>query len=231
MPGLKNHLYKSIYLLVLSLFFVSCGSIDYFKSSAGNNEEKPSDQMKISGMESELSDIKKNQVNLNRRMKDKDAAIQELQDNIIKLEKKISDLEKTRTAVKPIQKETVATPSVLYKKARNLLVEDNFKSAAGLFTVFIKNYPQNSLADNAVYWLGECHYSMRDYKKAIFVFKNLTTKYPQSEKVPDAILKLGYSYLSLDDSNRAHHYLKKVIKKYPFSPAADKAQKNLKNFE
>ena len=232
MPGLKNHLYKTIFLLILSLFFVSCSSMDYFKDSTGNNDEKPSDQMKIAGLESELTGIRKNQESLNLQMKDKDDAIQELQGNILKLEKKISALEKTKSTITPVpQKKAAATPAVLYKKARNLLVEDNFKDATDLFTKFIRIYPQNALADNAAYWLGECHYSMGDYKKAILVFKDLTKEYPKSEKVPDAILKLGYSYLSLDDSNRAHHYLTKVIKKYPFSPAADKAQQKLRSFE
>jgi tol-pal system protein YbgF len=229
MPGLKKH--RSIYLFILSLFFVSCSSIGYLKDTAGNNNEKASDQMPISEMESELTDIKKNQTNLNRQMKDKDAAIQGLQIKILKLEKKIAALEKARSIVKPVKKKEITPPLVLYKKARNILIENNFKTAAGLFTEFIKTYPQNSLADNALYWLGECHYSMKDYKKAIFVFKDLTKRYPKSEKVPDAILKLGYSYLSLNDSDRAHHYLKKVIKKYPFSPAADKAQKKIKSFE
>ncbi len=232
MPGLKNHLYKTIFLLILSLFFVSCSSMDYFKGSTGNNEEKISDQIKIAGLESELTDIKNNQADLNLQMKDKDTAIQELQGNIRKLKKKISVLEKTKTAVEPVRKKKeVTTPAILYKKARNLLIENNFKDAADLFTKFIRTYPQNALADNAAYWLGECHYSMGDYKKAILVFKDLTKKYPKSEKVPDAILKLGYSYLSLDDSNRAHHYLTKVIKKYPFSPSADKAQQKLRSFE
>ena len=232
MPGLKNHLYKTVSLLILSLFFVSCSSFDYFKGSTGNNEEKPPDQIKITDLESELTHIKKDQADLNLQMKDKDAAIQKLQGNILKLEKKVTALEKNKAVVKPVQKKKkAATPEVLYKKARNLLIEDNFKDAADLFTEVIKTYPQNALADNAVYWLGECHYSMGDYKKAILVFQSLTLKYPKSEKVPDAILKLGYSYLSLDDSNRAHHYLKKVITNYPFSPAADKAQLKLKGFE
>ena len=232
MPGLRSHLYKAFFLLILSLFFVSCSSFNNFKDSTGNNEEKVSDQVKIAGLESELTGIRKNQTNLKQQMKDKDVAIQGLQDKILKLEKKVSTLEKTRTAAKPVpKKKEVPSPAVLYKKARNLLVEDNFKAAADLFTEFIKNYPKNALADNAAYWLGECYYSMGDYNKAILVFYDLTKKYSKSEKVPDAILKLGYSYLSLDDSNRAHHYLKKVITKYPFSPAADKAQKKLGSFE
>ena len=134
--------------------------------------------------------------------------------------------------MKPVQYQIQYTePAVLYKKARLLLVEEDYVNSAALFTEFIKNHPQDSLADNAVYWLAECHYSLGEYQKAISIFQDLETTYPKSEKVPDAILKTGYSYLSLDDTNRAHHYLTKVIKKYPFSPAADMAQEKLRSFE
>ncbi len=227
----KNRLFKSFFLVVLLVSFVSCSSFN-FKKSAGNLEKNNTEQKKISGLESELTTIKQDQAHLELQMKNKDTDISKLQDTVSKLEKKISVLEKNKTALKPVQKQKKFTkPSVLYKKARNLLVEENYTDAAALFKQFIKDYPQNSLADNAVYWLGECHYSSGDYKKAILVFQDLETKYPKSEKIPDAILKLGFSYLSLDDSNRAHHYLKKVLKKYPFSPAAEKAQEKLRSFE
>ncbi|MCP3876569.1 MAG: tol-pal system protein YbgF, partial [Desulfobacteraceae bacterium] len=157
-------------------------------------------------------------------IENKNTTIKKLKNNILKLEK-------IKTA-KPVQYNIEYThPSDLYTRARNLLLEDNFNDAITLFTEFIKNHPLNSLADNAVYWLGECHYSKGDYEKAILIFKDLVIKYPKSEKVPDSMLKTGYSYLSLDDTNRAHHYLKQVLKKYPFSPASEKAQEKIKSFE
>ncbi len=123
------------------------------------------------------------------------------------------------------------TPEKLYKKARSLLLEENFKQAAILFTRFIRKYPYNELADNSVYWLGECHYSMGDYKGAVKIFKNLVKKYPRAGKVPDALLKTAYAYLALDDTDRANYYLKQVVTKYPFTDAGDKAAVKLKDFQ
>jgi len=232
MPFLKKQLCNAFLVLMVSFFLISCGSIQYFKKSAGNKEGENTDQIKISALESELLDAKQNLTNLDLQIKNKTHTILKLQNNILRLKKKISFLENKIKSAKPGQKKRgYPSPLALYKKARNLLVEENYENAAALFNRFVKDYPQNSLADNALYWLAECHYSLGDYKKAILVFKNLETRYPRSEKVPDAILKLGYSYLSLDDSNRAHHFLKKVIKKYPFSPAAEKAQKKLRLFD
>ncbi|NOX35844.1 MAG: tol-pal system protein YbgF [Deltaproteobacteria bacterium] len=229
---LKNHLFKGVFLCFLSFFFVSCGSINYFKKPQENKESKNSDKTKISALESEVKDAGEDQANLKLQIKDMDKTMLMLQEKILDLEKKVSFLEKKKKAsAKGINKNENSTPLVLYRKARNFFVENNFIKAAALFKKFIKKYPQNSLADNASYWLGECHYSLGNYKEAILVFKNLVTRYPKSEKVPDAILKIGYSYLSLDDSNRAHHFLKKVITKYPFSPAAEKSLEKLKGFE
>jgi len=209
-------------IIFLSLFFVSCSSTNY-KKSPESNLENNSNSIKISSLESKLSDAKNEQADMKLKIENKDTTIEKLQDKITLLEKKIAYLEKSKTQY--------LNPSHLYKKARNLLIEENYITAADLFTDFIKKFPENTLAGNAAYWLGECYYSMNRYKKAITIFKDLVTKYPKSEKVPGALLKTGYAYLSLNDSNRAHHYLKQVLRQYPFSPAAEKAEEKLKSFE
>jgi len=164
--------------------------------------------------------------------KDTLPTVSALEDKILLLEKKISTLELQLASRKPVIYQISYTePSQLYKKARNLLLKGDTTNAAQLFETFVAQHPGHSLADNAMYWLGECHYSSGRYTKAVIVFKNLVKSYPKAEKVPDALLKTGYSYLSMDDINRAHHYLKLVLTRYPFSPAAEKAQEKLKEFE
>lgn len=209
-------------IISLSLFFVSCNSMNFQKSPESNIENN-SNSIKISSLESELVDVKNEQADMKLQIENRDTTIEKLQDQIMLLEKKITYLKKSKTQH--------LNPSDLYKKARNLLIEENYITAADLFTDFIKKFPENTLAGNAAYWLGECYYSMNRYKKAITIFKDLVAKYPKSGKVPGALLKTGYAYLSLDDSNRAHHYLKQVLRRYPFSPAAEKAEEKLKSFE
>ena len=170
---------------------------------------------------------------LENQVQHKNSEISGLEKTIQDLKNRVTQLEKAKPKNKTTNDSNVHTdnPQELYKKARNLLLEEEYTNAATLFKRFIKDHPDNSLADNAAYWLAECYYSMGDYKTAVLLFKDLEIQYPKSEKVPDALLKAGYSYLALDDSNRAHHYLKKVLKKYPFSPAAEKAQEKLGRFE
>jgi tol-pal system protein YbgF len=130
------------------------------------------------------------------------------------------------------EKKTAYTePILLYKDGRTSLLEEEYGAAIQTFTQFLEKYPHNDLADNALYWIGECHYAVTDFDKAIKTFKEVVEKYPRGMKVPDALLKTAYSYLSLKDKDRAHHYLKLVVEKYPFSEASEKAQIKLKTFQ
>jgi tol-pal system protein YbgF len=202
----------------------ACSSFDFFKKGPDlgaqgepvhvNTEEKK-----------DTTDALKQEVENTQR-------ISALEDEILVLEKKLSGLENQLSAQKPVVYQVAYTaPAQLYQKARSLLLEGDSANAAQMFKTFVAQHPDNSLADNAMYWLGECHYSSGQYTKAVTVFKDLVKRYPKAEKVPDALLKTGYSYLSMDDTKRAHHYLKSVLTQYPFSPAAEKAQEKLKEFE
>ncbi|MCP4671425.1 MAG: tol-pal system protein YbgF [Desulfobacula sp.] len=213
---------NGILLLIATLFFFSCGSLNP-EIGKEDNQENGFYQMEIASLKSKLVDVKDDLTAIKLQNQNKDVFIEKLQAQIKVMEKQITYL--TKNQIKDIK------PPVLYKKARNLLIEENYLIAGELFTNFIKKFPEHDLAGNAAYWLGECYYSLSEYKKAITVFIDLVSQYPKSGKVPGAILKTGYAYLSLNDSNRAHHYLKKVLRTYPFSPAAEKAQEKLKNFE
>jgi tol-pal system protein YbgF len=216
------------------LFLVSCSSL--FSKGAGNRQPSvdSAHMAEISALESEIASLKKDQAKLKAGIKAKDASMAAMKTKLTRMEKKIRQLEKA--AAKARHHTVTHSPVRLsarefYKKARNLFLEENFEKAGSMFVRFEKNWPENSLADNAVYWLGECYYSLGKYKKAAIIFKKLTKTYPKSEKVPDALLKTAYAYLSLDDTNRAHYFLIKLVKNYPFSPAAEKAQVKLKDFE
>ncbi|WP_300458501.1 tol-pal system protein YbgF [Desulfobacula sp.] len=229
MIDFKSHLCHLVFLLMSTIFFVSCGAIHSTDGPAGNLEKKTAAETRISRLESELSAVKQGQAELVVQMENKNTTLETLEETLLTMEKKISALEKKPSAARYTAPSV--NPTSLYKKARNVLIEGNYETAADLFTEFINTYPQDHLADNAVYWLGECYYSLGEYHRAISVFKDLELKYPTSDKTPDALLKLGYSYLSLADANRANHYLKQVLKKYPFSSAAEKAQEKLEKFE
>ncbi len=212
----------SLIVLAVSML-TSCAALDFFKpktQGTESNEAAPASEVSTTEAEPQTD-----------QEHPKEVQMSDLEDKVTQLENKVTDLETQVTE----QKNVVYTieysdPAQLYQKARNLLLAGETDNAADLFSTFAKAHPDHALADNALYWLGECHYSLGRYQKAITVFKTLVKTYPKAAKVPDALLKTGYAYLSLDDINRANHFLKLVLKKYPFSPAGEKAQDKLKEF-
>jgi tol-pal system protein YbgF len=121
-----------------------------------------------------------------------------------------------------------ASPEALYGQALAAYQEGKFRRASALFEAYYAQYPRHPLADNALYWTGECHYARKRYLKAIDTFKSVLQDYPDGGKVPDALLKTGYSYLALGDKTTGRRYLQEVIRQYPFSPAGAKAEERLK---
>ncbi len=123
------------------------------------------------------------------------------------------------------------SPEYIYNKGFSALKSKNYIKAVSMFKTIVSKYPDNNLADNAIYWTGEIYYTQRDFPEAIRTFIRLIEKYPEGDKVPGALLKIGYSYYSMNDSDNAIMYLKKVVVDYPFSVSGSKAEAMLHKIE
>ncbi len=137
----------------------------------------------------------------------------------------------TKTSPDPEKQEIVKDSVALYRKALKSFRTHNFQQAESLFEEFVNRYEDDPLADNALYWLGECHYAQRDFADAILRFKEVINRFPQGGKVPDALLKIGFSYFSMGDKEQAKSFLKKVVTNYPFTTAGEKAEEKLKELQ
>jgi tol-pal system protein YbgF len=120
-----------------------------------------------------------------------------------------------------------AGPPADYMKAFGLYSANNFPEAITAFEMFLKNNPQSEYAANALYWVGECHYSLSDLTRAKDIFFKVAGTYPNSPKAPDALLKLGYTLAAMKEKDKAHAIFENLIKSYPSSPAAAKARERL----
>jgi tol-pal system protein YbgF len=110
-----------------------------------------------------------------------------------------------------------------YDEALKKFYREDYDEAFSMFMSIVDERPNHSLADNALYWAGECLYGKKDYYESAMLFRDLVEKYPEGNKVPDALLKAGLSYLSLSDPENAGYYLNRVIEEYPGTSAASKA--------
>lgn len=130
--------------------------------------------------------------------------------------------EKQEEAVR--EEEKVSSPEVLYKEGYELFSAEKQAEALSAFKSLVKHYPKSSLADNALYWMGEIHFSNKDYPAALIEFNKVVNDYPGENKAPDALLKLGATYQQMGEKDKATAALKELIARYPKSEAAKKVK-------
>ena len=96
------------------------------------------------------------------------------------------------------------------------------------FSIYLEQFPDSPLADNAKYWIGECYFSQEKYDEAIDHFNELFINFPQSDALPAAYLKKGLSLIELNKKEEALAVFKLLITKYPLENEARIAQEKIK---
>jgi tol-pal system protein YbgF len=95
------------------------------------------------------------------------------------------------------------------------------------FARFLREHPRHPYADNARYWMGECRYDAKEYRKAAQEFSAVIEGFPRSNKIPDALLKLGLAYEKLGQAAQARQAFSDLVAGYPRSALADLARAHL----
>ncbi len=80
-----------------------------------------------------------------------------------------------------------------YNRAFGLLKEADYEGAARAMKAFLRQHPNDPLAANAQYWLGETYYVRGRYQRAAAAFAAGYKNYPKGAKAPDDLLKLAMS--------------------------------------
>ncbi len=115
----------------------------------------------------------------------------------------------------------------IYYTAYSDYIKQDYGLAVSGFSQFIEKYPESSLADNALYWIGECYFAQRKFEEAVSHFSRLITLYSNGDKVADATLKKGFSMIEMGRQTEGISVLKELISKFPLSEEASLAQQKL----
>jgi tol-pal system protein YbgF len=132
----------------------------------------------------------------------------------------------------------VATPSAAvdrgaieaeYQAAYRLLdpAEKRYDEAAEAFTKFLQQHPNDPLAANAQYWLGEAHYVAQQNDAALAAFEAVIANYPDSAKAPGALFKIGRLQEAAGKREAARASYRRVLAEYPDASAAGLARQHL----
>ena len=107
------------------------------------------------------------------------------------------------------------TPKEQYAFAIKLLFEQKFDQAETVLQAFLGAYPNDALASNAQYWLGESYYVRQDFAAAAKVFAEGYKKYKDGAKAADNLLKLAMSLASSEKREAACFTLAELNKVFP----------------
>lgn len=175
---------------------------------------------------------KKPAEDLARYREDVDKRIVALDERILKQQVLLDSLSKKMVELSKAKKEDVASaPDSFYLKGLDSLKAGDVATARELFTKFLDQNPKHELAANAHYWIGETHYSEKNYESAILSYQEVIKNYPGREKVVAAMLKQAMAFEAIKDPKSAKYVLKKLIESFPKSEEAKRAKEMLKGIK
>jgi tol-pal system protein YbgF len=116
------------------------------------------------------------------------------------------------------------TPREVYASAFAQLQREKYPEAESGFQQFLKRYPDDPLAENANYWLGEAYYAQGDYARAATTFLEGYEKHKKGAKAADTLLKLAMSLGRLNKKPEACATLQELGRAFPGAPSAIKTK-------
>jgi tol-pal system protein YbgF len=105
----------------------------------------------------------------------------------------------------------------------------DYPSCIDRFRSFLQTYASSSRADDAAFWIADCHYRQGEFKNAVLRFDDVVRNYPTGNRAPDALYRQGESLLKLGPGfhEAARRAFERVLKEYPDSARAPEAKRQL----
>ena len=109
-----------------------------------------------------------------------------------------------------------------YNHAFGLLRKADYPAAEAAFKAFIEQHPNDPMAGNAQYWLGEIYYTRSRFLDAASAFAEGYKRYPKSAKAADNLLELGRSLARANQKKNACLALAQLDHDFPHAGVAIK---------
>ncbi len=110
----------------------------------------------------------------------------------------------------------------LYREALRYFQKNEYNYAIREFRSFQRQCADSEMADDAQYWIGECHYVQEDFNRAILEFNDVLS-YRKGDRVPAALLRQAQAFVEIGDPTDARLVLQKLVKDHPSADQAAKA--------
>lgn len=117
-----------------------------------------------------------------------------------------------------------SNPKQSYETAYGYLLQQNYGAAEAAFDEFLTRHPNDALAGNAQYWLGESFFVRGQFKQAAGAFLKGYQTYGRSIKAPDSLLKLAMSLDRLGQKDAACSSYAELNTRFPAAAQTVKAR-------
>jgi tol-pal system protein YbgF len=120
--------------------------------------------------------------------------------------------------------------SAQYNAAFGLLRQADYEGAEEALRNFVRQHPDNPLAGNAQYWLGESYLKRGKYTEAAAAFADGYKRFPKGPKAADSLLGLGRSLANGNQQHNACIALMQLDHDFPHAGSAirDRAEQEKK---
>ncbi len=145
---------------------------------------------------------------------------QGIEERVRKLEPQSITLDGKTFSVEPDERK-------VFEDALARMRQADFAGGARDLKAFLLKYPSTGYRESALYWLGNAHYGLREYKDAIQQFRALLSLSPKHARAPEAMLSIASCHSELKEAKAARKALDELIKSYPDSEAAQAARDRL----
>ncbi len=161
----------------------------------------------------------------------------EILSQLIMIENKIITLTNSFTEMYNLKKEDLYSvknaklSAIEYKKLYleylGYYQNSDYNKAIKGFADLVLTNPTHDLADNSQYWLAECYYASKNFKRSIIEFEKVFS-FPATDKDDDAQLKLGLAYQSMGNIEQARAEYTRLLDYFPNSEYYQRAKEALK---
>jgi tol-pal system protein YbgF len=162
------------------------------------------------------------------RLGDVETRVGMLEEVVREIEERLAAIEETMGAgplpggadLEPEERE-------LYDGAYIDFARGEYGLALAGFEAFAERFPSSALADNALYWMGECYGAQQRWDDALAKFRALRDLYPEGDKVKSSLLKEGMMLLDLGRDAEGEAALRELLMRFPRSEEARVARERL----
>jgi tol-pal system protein YbgF len=176
-------------------------------------------------------------------------SVDELKSRVAKLDKQLQDiqaqLQNLNTPAQPGAAGSPATPpqgaapaaqppqaqappvEQLYQSGLRDYNTARYDIATSEFSDVLKFYPQDELAGNAQFYVGEIAYRQAQFPDAVKAYDAVIEQYPGNPKVPAAQLRKGEALIATNKRDAGVLELRSLIQRHPQTPEAQQARSRL----